>query len=77
MNSGTFTKSTTSGTTTLAVPFTNTNGGVVDVQTGILSVGVSSLLPYKQTAGITILRGTQLTSSTNIDIQGGTLAGSG
>jgi len=71
-NSGTFVKSVGSGTTTVSVPFAN--NGTVDVRTGTLNVGGSN---YTQTAGITSLTGGALTSSTNINIMGGALEGSG
>src|SRR5206468_1218555 len=71
-NSGTFRKSVGTGTTAVSIPFTTS--GAVDVQTGTLNVSSSS---YTQTAGITKLTGGALTSTSNINIQGGSLAGSG
>ena len=70
-NSGTFRKSAGAGTTSVNIAFANT--GTVDVQTGTLNVSGN----YAQTAGITKLTGGALTSTTNIAIQGGTLAGTG
>ena len=71
-NSGTFKKSAGTGTTSVSIPFFNT--GTVDAQSGTLVMSASN---YTQTAGTTRLTGGAFTSTTNINIQGGTLAGSG
>jgi hypothetical protein len=71
-NSGTLKKSAGIGTTSISIPLNNT--GTVEVQSGILKVSNSS---YTQTAGTTKLTGGALTSTTNMNIQGGSLAGSG
>ena len=71
-NSGTLQKSAGVGTTAVAIPLTNS--GIVDIQIGTLNVGGSN---YTQVAGITKLTGGALTSTTNINIGGGLLAGSG
>jgi hypothetical protein len=69
-NAGTLRKSAGTGTTIVQLAFTNT--GTVEAQTGILSF-VSS---YVQTAGATVLAGGTIAASL-IDIQGGSLSGSG
>jgi hypothetical protein len=71
-NSGTFRKSAGAGTTTVGIHFGNS--GTVDVQSGTLDVSNAS---YTQTAGLTKLTGGSISSTTNINIQGGLLGGSG
>ncbi len=71
-NTGTFKKSAGAGTTSVSISFTNS--GTVDAQSGTLNMSSSS---YTQTAGTTRLSGGAFTSTTNVNIQGGTLAGSG
>jgi hypothetical protein len=71
-NSGTFKKSAGAGSTSVSTAFTNT--GTVDAQSGTLNMSSST---YTQTAGTTKLTGGAFSSTTNINIQGGTLAGSG
>ena len=69
-NFGTFRKSVGVGTTTLNLPFQNQ--GTVDIQSGTISSN-----NYSQTAGTTKLTGGALSSAVNIQIQGGTLTGTG
>jgi phage baseplate assembly protein gpV len=71
-NEGTLRKETTSGTTTVAVPFQNT--GTVDVHSGTLSFTSGA---YYQTDGTTQLSGGTLTASGGVDIEGGALSGAG
>jgi len=71
LNAGTVIKSIGIGTTTLEVIFNNT--GTVEMQTGTLHFP----LEYTQTAGTTILNGGNITSTTTLNIQGGTLSGAG
>ncbi len=71
-NFGTFKKSAGTGTTSVSIPFANS--GTVEAQTGTLVMSASN---YTQTAGTTRLTGGAFTSTTNINIQGGTLAGTG
>ena len=72
-NAGTFRKSIYTGTTSIASGVTFSNSGTVEVQSGTLSFS-----SYTQTAGTTILStGTTLASTTMIDIQSGSLSGTG
>jgi len=71
-NLGTFKKSAGAGSMSVSIPFNNS--GTVDAQSGTLNMSSSS---YTQTAGVTRLTGGAFTSTTNINIQGGALAGSG
>jgi hypothetical protein len=70
-NAGTFVKSAGSGTTTMEVDFNNT--GTLEVRTGTLLFTRS----FIQTAGTTALLGGNLRTTQILDIQGGTLSGSG
>jgi hypothetical protein len=70
-NAGTFRKSAGAGSTSVSVPMTNT--GTVESAAGTLAFSGA----YTQTAGATSLAGGALTSSTLLDIQGGTLRGFG
>ena len=70
-NAGIFRKSTGDGTTTIDVAFNNT--GTADAQAGTLSFTRG----FTQTAGATVLSGGGLVSTTTLDIQGGSLSGSG
>ena len=70
-NAGRVVKAGSSGTATWGVGFTNT--GTVETQSGILRFTGG----FTQTAGATILNGGNLTSTTTLDIQGGSLSGAG
>jgi hypothetical protein len=71
MAGATFAKSGGSSTTTIAVPFAN--AGSVRVQAATLSFTAG----YTQTAGSTAAAGGTLASTTALDIQGGSVGGSG
>ncbi len=72
-NDGTFKKSGGTGTSTIAIAFTNTS--LVQVLSGTLNFTST----YTQTAGSTVLKGGALSifAPNAIDIEGGTLSGSG
>ncbi len=70
-NHGTFAQAGNQRTTT-AINFDNT--GLVDIQAGILDIAGAT---YRQTAGETRLSGGALVSNRLIEIDGGTLSGSG
>jgi hypothetical protein len=78
-NEGTLRKQSSSGTTSVGVPFTNsipfTNSGTVDIQSGTISFSGT----YTQTDGgsTTLATGTTLTASGGVSLQGGTLSGTG
>jgi uncharacterized repeat protein (TIGR01451 family) len=73
INSGAFRRSSSTGTVTfINVPFNNT--GAVDVQIGTLKFSGGG---YTQTAGMIILSGGALNSTTTLNIQGGSLIGAG
>ena len=70
-NAGTFTKITAAGTSYANVAFNNT--GTVNANSGTLTFnGV-----FTQTAGHTVLNGGNLATNSTLNIQGGTLKGSG
>ena len=71
-NAGTFRKSAGTGVTTFNGGVALNNSGIIQVQTGTVNFASG----FIQTAGSTILSGGTL-SGTLIDIQGGTLSGSG
>jgi hypothetical protein len=72
-NEGTLNKQGTSGTTTIAVPFTNS--GTVTVSSGTLSFTAAA---YIQTGGSTVVAGgTTLAANQGLLLQGGTLSGTG
>jgi hypothetical protein len=69
--SGTFTRNTGTGNLDVGIPFIN--AGTVNVSSGTIRfLGV-----FTQTAGFTILNGGNVFSSSGLNIQGGTLKGSG
>ncbi len=69
--SGTFTRNTGAGNLDIGIPFTN--AGTVNASSGTLRFqGV-----FTQTAGFTILNGGNVSSNSGLNIQGGTLKGSG
>ncbi|HET8945508.1 MAG TPA: hypothetical protein VFQ07_00860, partial [Candidatus Polarisedimenticolia bacterium] len=70
VNNGTILKSAGTGTTTISAAFSTSSN--VQVNTGTLSFA-----SYKQTAGTTWLNGGNLTSTTPLAIQGGTVKGTG
>jgi hypothetical protein len=70
-NDGLMRKSSGSGTSSVAVPFTNT--GTVEARSGTLSFTGA----YTQTAGVTSLNGGALIFSAGLNLQGGSLIGSG
>ena len=70
-NAGTLQKSAGTGTTGVGVPFNNT--GTMQSLSGTMSFSGS----YTQTAGVTRLNGGAISSSTTMNIQGGTLEGNG
>ena len=70
-NAGTFRKSAGTGTNAINWAFSNT--GLVDVQSGAVSLQSS----YTQTAGATKLDGGNIATSSTLSIQGGSLSGSG
>ena len=70
-NSGTFKKSAGAGTTTASIPFNN--AGSVQALAGTLHYTGG----YTQTAGSTTLNGGALSSTTTLDVQGGSFAGIG
>jgi hypothetical protein len=70
-NIGTFRKTISASTTTFSgVTFINT--GTVEAQSGTISFS-----NYSQTAGVTILRGGNIASSSTLNIQAGILSGTG
>ena len=71
INHGLFRKSAGAGLTSIQVEFTN--AGAVEANTGTLGFAGG----FTQTAGSTLLNGGNLSSSQPVQIQGGTLAGSG
>jgi len=70
-NAGIFRKSAGTGTTAVQLPITNS--GTVESLSGTVSFSSS----YTQTMGATLLNGGAVTSSATMNIQGGTLEGSG
>lgn len=68
-NAGLWRKSAGSGITTISVAFTNT--GTVEAQSGMLNYASA----YLQTAGLTLLRGANVTVNQPFQLLGGTLAG--
>jgi hypothetical protein len=72
-NEGTLRKQASSGTTTIATPFTTS--GSVDVRTGTLAFAISA--PYTQTAGNTVLATGTTLAAFRVDILAGSLAGTG
>jgi hypothetical protein len=70
-NAGTVLRSTSTGTAAIGIAFNNT--GKVEVRTGTLRFTSS----FTQTAGTTLLNGGALTSTTTLNVQGGSLAGAG
>jgi hypothetical protein len=71
MGTGTFTKSAGAGTSRIAADVDNS--GTVEAQTGTLRFTAN----YTQTSGSTMLTGGTLSSVATLDIQGGSLEGSG
>ncbi|HYC60119.1 MAG TPA: hypothetical protein VEK79_11200 [Thermoanaerobaculia bacterium] len=69
-NNGTFTKTTATGTTSIAPAFTNTN--LVDLTSGIVDFGGG----FTQSAGLTKLNGGNMGGS-SVALNGGTLSGNG
>jgi hypothetical protein len=77
-NAGTLVKSAGTGTSTIAVHFTNS--GTVEIQTGEISFYQAYGLTHKQVAGQTILNGGNLSLTQGgklYNIQGGDLTGEG
>ena len=72
-NEGTFRRTTGAGTIAIGTGVAFSNSGTVEVLTGTLHVADG----YIQTGGSTILSNARLTTKDTIDIQGGTLLGSG
>ena len=71
VNNGTFVKSAGTGTTQISMAFSTASN--VQVNTGTLSLFGG----YTQTAGTTLLNGGNVTSTTPLSIQGGTVKGTG
>ena len=71
-NAGTLTKSGGTGNSVVNVPFNNS--GTVNLNSGRLQLGA---VAYTQTAGTTILGGGSLQSSLSVNINGGSLTGTG
>ena len=70
-NAGTFTKSTATGISAFEIPFNNT--GTINASSGTLTFDNV----FTQTAGFTILNGGSVSSANGLNIQGGTLKGTG